>query len=203
MLQEQHQHLQHRGDLRDSAGAHLREHPGGHWVQYRQWDCLYGTPPISELSVNRITNDISVKTKIRTKKCDGKQGKDQSGRSSRPPPTVSTSLTCTWAVCTGSSSWSTRRPGDDRLVRPAGRVSNIEENADQPEKEADETEKKDEEKKEEVKKTVKPKKPTLHTKVWDEDKVYLYQSPRTPQIPSIFPPVVEAEIMAETPWNCL
>merc|ERR1712242_168929 len=44
-----------------------------------------------------------------------------------------------------------------------------------------------EEEKNESKKAepVKPKKPTLHTKVWEEDKVYLYQSSRTPQIPSI------------------
>jgi hypothetical protein len=40
---------------------------------------------------------------------------------------------------------------------------------------------------------VKPKKPTLHTKVWEEDKVYLYQSPRTPQIPSISPQELKLE----------
>jgi len=69
-----------------------------------------------------------------------------------------------------------------------------EEKTDQPEKEADGTEKKDEEKKEEVKKAeIKPKKPTLHTKVWEEDKVYLYQSPRTPQIPSISPQELKLE----------
>jgi len=62
-----------------------------------------------------------------------------------------------------------------------------EEKADKPEKETEETETKEEEKKDEPKKAdpVKPKKPILHTKVWEEDKVYLYQSPRTPQIPSI------------------
>jgi len=62
-----------------------------------------------------------------------------------------------------------------------------EEKADKPEKETEETESKEEEKKDEPKKAApaKPKKPILHTKVWEEDKVYLYQSPRTPQIPSI------------------
>merc|ERR1712130_163414 len=58
-----------------------------------------------------------------------------------------------------------------------------EEKADKPEKETEETESKEEEKKDEPKKAApaKPKKPILHTKVWEEDKVYLYQSPRTPQ----------------------
>merc|ERR1712129_543910 len=52
----------------------------------------------------------------------------------------------------------------------------------------------EEEKTEEPKKAeVKPKKPTLHTKVWEEDKVYLYQSPRTPQIPSISPQELRLE----------
>merc|ERR1712045_721050 len=62
-----------------------------------------------------------------------------------------------------------------------------EEKADKPEKETEETETKEEVKKDEPKKAApaKPKKPILHTKVWEEDKVYLYQSPRTPQIPSI------------------
>merc|ERR1712115_609805 len=62
-----------------------------------------------------------------------------------------------------------------------------EEKADKPEKVTEETETIEEEKKDEPKKAepVKPKKPILHTKVWEEDKVYLYQSPRTPQIPSI------------------
>jgi len=62
-----------------------------------------------------------------------------------------------------------------------------EEKADKPEKETEETESKEEVKKDEPKKAApaKPKKPILHTKVWEEDKVYLYQSPRTPQIPSI------------------
>merc|ERR1712204_105677 len=69
-----------------------------------------------------------------------------------------------------------------------------EEKTDQPEKEAEGTEKTEEEKKEEPKKAeVKPKKPTLHTKVWEEDKVYLYQSPRTPQIPSISPQELKLE----------
>merc|ERR1712242_156752 len=62
-----------------------------------------------------------------------------------------------------------------------------EEKADKPEKETEEKESKEEGEKNESKKgePVKPKKPTLHTKVWEEDKVYLYQSSRTPQIPSI------------------
>merc|ERR1739838_546831 len=62
-----------------------------------------------------------------------------------------------------------------------------EEKADKPEKETEEKESKEEGEKNESKKDepVKPKKPTLHTKVWEEDKVYLYQSSRTPQIPSI------------------
>merc|ERR1712130_658559 len=62
-----------------------------------------------------------------------------------------------------------------------------EEKADKPEKETEETETKEEVKKDEPKRAepAKPKKPILHTKVWEEDKVYLYQSPRTPQIPSI------------------
>jgi len=62
-----------------------------------------------------------------------------------------------------------------------------EEKADKPEKETEEKESKEEGEKNESKKAepVKPKKPTLHTKVWEEDKVYLYQSSRTPQIPSI------------------
>merc|ERR1712086_465123 len=69
-----------------------------------------------------------------------------------------------------------------------------EEKTDQPKKEAEGTEKTEEEKKEEPKKAeVKPKKPTLHTKVWEEDKVYLYQSPRTPQIPSISPQELRLE----------
>jgi len=53
-------------------------------------------------------------------------------------------------------------------------------------------EKKDEEKKEEPKEpkeveAAKPKKPTTHQKVWDEDMVYLFQFQRSPQIPSISP----------------
>jgi len=62
-----------------------------------------------------------------------------------------------------------------------------EEKVDEPEKEV-EAEKKDEEKEEPQKaEKIEPKKPTVHTKVWEENKVYLYQSSRTPQIPSISP----------------
>jgi len=69
-----------------------------------------------------------------------------------------------------------------------------EEKVDEPEKEV-EAEKKDEEKKEEPKKVekIEPKKPTVHTKVWEENKVYLYQSSRTPQIPSISPQELKLE----------
>merc|ERR1719508_575326 len=42
-------------------------------------------------------------------------------------------------------------------------------------------------------KKIEPKKPTVHTKVWEENKVYLYQSSRTPQIPSIAPPELKLE----------
>ena len=70
-----------------------------------------------------------------------------------------------------------------------------EEKADKPEKETEEKETKEEGDVNEPKKTepAKPKKPTLHTKVWEEDKVYLYQSPRTPQIPSISPQELKVE----------
>merc|ERR1712156_48391 len=69
-----------------------------------------------------------------------------------------------------------------------------EEKADKPEKETEEKESKEEgEKKEPKKAEPKPKKPNLHTKVWEEDKVYLYQSPRTPQIPSISPQELKLE----------
>jgi len=69
-----------------------------------------------------------------------------------------------------------------------------EEKADQPEKET-EKESKEEAKKEDDKKAepAKPKKPILHTKIWEEDKVYLYQSPRTPRIPSISPQELKLE----------
>jgi len=68
-----------------------------------------------------------------------------------------------------------------------------EEKADQPEKKDDETEKEEEKKEEPKKAEVKPKKPTVHTKVWEENKVYLYQSPRTQQIPSISPQELKLE----------
>merc|ERR1712073_183429 len=69
-----------------------------------------------------------------------------------------------------------------------------EEKADKPEKETEEKESKEEgEKKEPKKAEPKPKKPNLHTKVWEEDKVYLFQSPRTPQIPSISPQELKLE----------
>jgi len=70
-----------------------------------------------------------------------------------------------------------------------------EEKADKPEKETEEKETKEEGDVIEPKKAepAKPKKPTLHTKVWEEDKVYLYQSPRTPQIPSISPQELKLE----------
>merc|ERR1712045_80325 len=70
-----------------------------------------------------------------------------------------------------------------------------EEKADKPEKETEEKESKEEGEKNEPKKAepVKPKKPTLHTKVWEEDKVYLYQSPGTPQIPTISPQELKLE----------
>merc|ERR1719508_597921 len=42
-------------------------------------------------------------------------------------------------------------------------------------------------------KKIEPKKPTVHTKVWEENKVYLYQSSRTPQIPSISPQELKLE----------
>jgi len=70
-----------------------------------------------------------------------------------------------------------------------------EEKADKPEKETEEKETKEEGDVNEPKKAepAKPKKPTLHTKVWEEDKVYLYQSPRTPQIPTISPQELKLE----------
>merc|ERR1712012_546455 len=70
-----------------------------------------------------------------------------------------------------------------------------EEKADKPEKETEEKETKEEGDMIEPKKAepAKPKKPTLHTKVWEEDKVYLYQSPRTPQIPTISPQELKSE----------
>merc|ERR1711979_73717 len=70
-----------------------------------------------------------------------------------------------------------------------------EEKADKPEKETEEKETKEEPDVNEPKKaeSAKPKKPTLHTKVLEEDKVYLYQSPRTPQIPSISPQELKLE----------
>merc|ERR1712115_162516 len=79
-----------------------------------------------------------------------------------------------------------------------------EEKADKPEKETEETETIEEEKKDEPKKAepVKPKKPILHTKVWEEDKVYLYQSPRTPQIPSISAQRLCAGGMQESGGSC-
>jgi len=81
----------------------------------------------------------------------------------------------------------------DDAVKSDKEIIAEEEKADQPEKEV-EAEKKDEEKKEEPKKAeVKQKKPTVHTKVWEEDKVYLYQSARTQQIPSISPQELKLE----------
>merc|ERR1712242_348719 len=69
-----------------------------------------------------------------------------------------------------------------------------EEKADKPEKETEEKESKEEgERRSQKKAEPKPKKPNLHTKVWEEDKVYLYQSPRTPQIPSISPQELKLE----------
>jgi len=70
-----------------------------------------------------------------------------------------------------------------------------EEKADQPEKETEETETKEDANKEDDKKAEpsKQKKPILHTKVWEEDKVYLYQSSRTPRIPSISPQELKLE----------
>eukprot|EP00092_Neocalanus_flemingeri_P013366 GFUD01014410.1.p1 GENE.GFUD01014410.1~~GFUD01014410.1.p1 ORF type:complete len:382 (+),score=152.38 GFUD01014410.1:163-1308(+) len=81
----------------------------------------------------------------------------------------------------------------DEPVKTDKEIIADEENVVQPENDEVESEKKDEEKTEETKKVLAPKKPTIHTKVWEEDKVYLYQSSRTPQIPSISPQELKLE----------
>merc|ERR1712079_840905 len=84
--------------------------------------------------------------------------------------------------------------GIEDTVKTDKEIIAEEEKADQPEKET-EKESKEESKKEDDKKAepAKPKKPILHTKIWEEDKVYLYQSPRTPRIPSISPQELKLE----------
>jgi len=86
---------------------------------------------------------------------------------------------------------------EEEVVKTDKELIAEEEKTDQPEKCEQENEKTDKEdvstEKPVKKKTVPPKKTTLHYVDWEENKVYLYQSPRTPQLPSIHPDELKIE----------
>merc|ERR1719189_555284 len=60
-------------------------------------------------------------------------------------------------------------------------------------KEEEEENKEEAEEEKTTVKTKEPKAPVMHTKNWEEGKVYLYQSSRTPLIPSIYPQELKLE----------